>query len=158
MSFRVLAQPRCPTACASWWSLNIRSCRVSLLPIHMRPLYISNPLFFSHSPSVIFPSRVVPFAFFLRISWISLSAVLSVQILRRSSLSISWLMVSVVLAWSTLAWLLIQGVSKASSGNRIQPLFCQCFISPFQRESPDSLDRMSSLPANFPGQYLIMKS
>jgi len=158
MSSRVLAQPGCPAACASWWSLNIRSHRVSLSGIHMRLSYISNPLFSSHSPSTIFPSRVVPFAFFLWISWISLSAALSVRISLRSSLSISQLMVSVVLAWSTLAWLSIQGAPKASSGNRIRPWFCRCFISPSQGESPDSLNRMSHLLANFPGWYLIMKS
>jgi len=73
----------------------------------MRLSYISNPLFSSHSPSAIFPSHVVPFAFFLRISWISLSAALSVRISLSSSSSISRLMVSVVLAWSTLAWLSI---------------------------------------------------
>ena len=158
MSSRVLARPGCSVACTSWWSLNMRSHRVSLSVIHMRPSYISNPLFSSHSPSAIFPSRVVPFAFFLWISWISLSAALSVRIFLRSSLSISRLMVSVVLAGSTLAWLSIQGASKASSGNRIRLWFCRCFVSPSQRESPDSLDRMSRLPANFPGRYLIMKS
>ena len=84
----------------------------------MRPLYISNPLFSSHSPDAIFRLRVVTFDFFLRISWISLSVALCVQILLRSSLSISRLMVSVVLAWSTLAWLASRGSSKASSGNR----------------------------------------
>ena len=115
-------------------------------------------MFSSYSPSAIFLSRVVLFTFFLRISWISLSAVLSVQISRRSSLSISRLMVSVVLAWSALGWLSIRSASQASSGNRIRPWFCRCFISPSQGESPDSLDRMSGLLANFPGQYLIMKS
>jgi len=90
----------------------------------MRPSYISNPLFSSHSPSAIFPSLLVPFAFFLQISWISLSAALSVRISLRNSLSISRLMVSVVLAWSTLTWLSIQGASKASLGNRIRPWFC----------------------------------
>jgi len=90
----------------------------------MRPSYISNPLFFSPSPSAIFPSRVVPFAFFLRISWISLSVALSVLISLRSSLSISRLMFPVVLAGSTLMWLSILGASKASLGNRIRPWFC----------------------------------
>jgi len=66
----------------------------------MRPSYISNPLFSSHNPSVIFPSRVVPFAFSLGISRISLPVALSVRISFRSSLSISRLMVSLVLAWS----------------------------------------------------------
>jgi len=146
----VLARPGCPTACTSWWSLNMRSRRVSSSGIHMRPLYISNPRFSSHNPSAIFPSRVVPLAFFLRISWISLSAALSVWISFRSSLSISRLMVfSVVLAWSA---------SSTSSGNRIRPWFCRCFLFPSQGESSDSLERMSGLPANFSGQYLIMKS
>jgi len=90
----------------------------------MRLSYISNPQFSWHSPSAIFPSRVVLFAFFLWISWISLSAALSVRISLRSSLSISRLMDSVVLAWSALAWLSIRGASKASSGNRIQLWFC----------------------------------
>jgi len=117
---RVLAHPGCPVACMSWWSLNMRSRRVSLSGIHMRPLYISNPLFSSHSPSVIFPLWDDPFTFFLWISWIALSAVLSVWISLRSSLSISRLMVSIVLVWSTLAWLSIRSASKASSGNRIQ--------------------------------------
>jgi len=106
----------------------MRSRRVSLSGIHMRPSYISNPLFSSYSPSVIFPSRVVTFPFFLRISWISLSAALSIRISLRSCLSISRLMVCVVLAWSTLAWLSIQGTSKASLGNRIRSWFCRCFI------------------------------
>ena len=136
----------------------MRSCRVSLSGIYMRTSYISNPLFSSYSFSAIFLLWVVPFAFLLWISWISLSAALSVLILLRSSLSISRLMVSVVLAWSTLAWLSIPSALKASLGNRIRPWFCRCFISPSQRESPDSLDRMSGLPANFPGRYLIMKS
>jgi len=146
----------------------------------MRPLYISNPLFSSHSPSAIFPSWVVPLAYFLRITWISLSAGLSVRISLRSSLSIWRLMVSVILAWSAprllsstgassvsctqhvapdvAGELSFCGVSNVSSGCRIQPWFCRCFISPSQGESPDSLERMSGLPASFPGRYLIVKS
>jgi len=88
MSSRVLAWPGCPAAYSSWWPLSMRSHRVSLSGIHMRPSYISNPLFSSYNPSTIFPSRVVPFAFSLRISSISLSVVLSVWISFRSSLSI----------------------------------------------------------------------
>jgi len=149
MSSRVLAWPRCSTACTLWWSLNIRSRRSSLSGIHIMPSYSSIPLFSSHSPSTIFPTWVVQLTFFPRIPWISLSAVLSVQISLRSFLSISSLMVSVLLVWS---------VSKVSSGRRIQPWFCRCFISPSQGESPDSLDRMSGLLANFPGRYLIVKS
>jgi len=149
MSSRVLARPVCPAACASWWFHNMRSRRVSSSGIHMRLSYISSPLFFLHNPRAIFPSRVVPLVFFLRISWISSSAALSVRISFSSSLSISRLMVSVVLAWSA---------SNASSGNRILPWFCPCFISPSQGESPDSRERMSGLLANFPGRYLITKS
>jgi len=149
MSSRVLAWPGCPAACVSWSSLNLRSRRVLSSGIHMRPSYISNPLFSSYNPSTIFPSRVVPLAFFLRISWISLSAALSVWISFRSSLSILRLIVSIVLAWSA---------SNTSSGNRIRLWFCRCFISPSQGESPDSLERMSGLSANFPGRHLITKS
>jgi hypothetical protein len=145
-------------ACASWWSLNVRSRRSSLSGIHMRLSYSSTLLFSLHSPSAIFPSWVVSFAFFLWISWISLSTSLSVWILLRSSLSIFRLMVSVVLVWSVLKALLIWGASKASLGSRIQPWFCRCFISPSQGESPDSLERISGLPASFLGRYLIVKS
>jgi len=136
-------------ACVSWWSLNMRSRRVLFSGIHMRPSYISNLLFSLHNPSAIFPSWVVLLAFFLRISWISLSAALSVRISFRSSLSISRLMISIVLSGSA---------SNALLGNRIRRWFCRCFISPPQGESPDSLERMSGLQANFPGRYLITKS
>jgi len=56
MSSRVLARPGCPVACTSWWSLNIRSHRVSLSGIHIRLSCISNLLFSLQSPSAIFPS------------------------------------------------------------------------------------------------------
>jgi len=149
MSSRVLARPGCPAARASWWSLIMRSCSLSLSGIHMRLSYTKSPLFSSHSPSTIFPSRFVPFAFFLQISWISLSVALRVRISFRSFLFISRLTVFIVLVWSA---------SNASSGNRIRPWFCRCFISPSQGESPDSLERMSGLLASFPGRYLIVKS
>ena len=142
MSSRVLAWPGYLTACVSCWSLNIRSRRLLLSGIHMRPSYISNLLFSSYSPNAIFLLRVVPLTFFFLVSWISLSIVLCVQISFRSSLFIPRLMVSIVLAWSA---------SNTSLGNRIWPWFCRCFISPSQGESSDSLERMSGLPAIFLG-------
>jgi len=143
---------------------------LSLSGIHMRLSYCSTLLFSLYSPHAIFPSRVVPFAFFFRISSTSLSAELSVRISFRSSLSIWRLMVSIVLAWSTpetwgvsgvgpaMESLSTWGASKASSGSRIWLWFCRCFISPSQGESSDSLERMSGLPDSFPGRYLIVKS
>ena len=128
----------------SWWSLNIRSCSSLLSGIHIRPSYISTPSFSSHNPSAIFPSRVVPLAFFPRISRTSLSLTLHSRISLRSSLSIWSFIVSTVLTWSACS------VSKFPSVKRTRPSGKK-FCVRTQRQHPGAADAQDTQDANWQG-------